>query len=134
MSQNLGDMAETFFYNSLVAAPEIGGISFDRVAHNMIVGSKSRRSEFDIVLTNGATIAIVEVKLKAHVKDLNQIDSQIKRYRELFPEHKDYAIYGGIASLTMPRDVLAEARAQGYFVLEQIGNVMSSATEGMRAH
>ena len=34
----------------------------------------------------------------------------------------------------MPRDVLAEAREQGYFVLEQKGMLISSATEGMRAH
>ena len=134
MGQNLGAVAESFFYNSLKKMPEIGGISFDRVTPNMVVGTKAESSEFDIVLTNGATIAIVEVKFVAHVNDLNQIETQIKTYRALFPEHKDYAIYGGIAGLTVQREVLAEAKNRGFFVLEQQGKVMSSATEGMRAH
>lgn len=134
MGQNLGAAAESFFYNSLDARPEIGGIQFDRVTPNMIAGSRAKRSEFDIVLTNGASVAIVEVKFRAHVNDLDQVEQQIIRYRELFPEHKNYAIYGGVAGQSVPADVLAAAKERGLFVLQQVGSVMSSATEGMRAH
>ena len=134
MGRNLGAATESFFYNSLDAQPEIGGIQFDRVTPNMIAGSRSKRSEFDIVLTNGASVAIVEVKFRAHINDLDQVEQQIIRYRELFPEHKNYAIYGGVAGQSVPADVLAAAKERGLFVLQQVGSVMSSATEGMRAH
>ena len=134
MAQNLGDVAESFFYNALNVTPEIGGIAFDSVSPNLVLGTSKSNAEFDIVLVNGASVAIVEVKFKAHLNDLDQVEKQIERYRTLQPAHKDYKIYGGIAGQSVPANVIAAARERGLFVLQQVGTVMSSATEGMRAH
>ena len=131
---NQGDVAEAFFFNGLLASPEIGGIHFDRVSSKLLVGTAAKKTEFDIVMVNGASVAIIEVKVKPHENDLIQIQTQIEKYKTLFPEHKDFKLYGGIAGLAVPLNVQKKAKELGFFVLEQQGKVVSSATEGMRAH
>jgi len=134
MASNQGDVAEEFFYNSLKDKPQVGGISFDTITPILIIGTKQASNEFDIVLVNGQSVALVEVKYKAHVNDLDQLQRQIDRYRQLRPEHKDYKIFGGIAGFNVPLDVVKMAQERGMFVLQRKGEVIDSATEGMRAH
>lgn len=81
MASNQGDVAEEFFFNSLDAKPQIGGISFDSVTPNLILSRKGKHSEFDIVLINGQSVALIEVQYKAHVSDLDQVQEQVQAYR-----------------------------------------------------
>jgi hypothetical protein len=133
MASNQGDVAEEFFYNSLKASPQVGGIVFDTVTPNLIIGTRKSSHEFDIVLVNGQNVALVEVKYKAHINDLDQIKNQVDRYRELRPEHQNYKIFGGIAGFNVPADVIKSAQERGMFVLQRKGEVIDSATDGMRA-
>jgi hypothetical protein len=133
VADNQGSAAEEFFFNSLNANPVIGGIKYDRVTPNVIVGSKGKQAEFDMVLVNGNSVALLEVKHKAHLSALDQLEKQIKRYRELFPEHASYKLYGGIAGLSVPEDTVHEAHKRGLFVLKQQGDVFAVDAEAMRA-
>jgi hypothetical protein len=132
ISKNQGSVAEEFFYNSLKSRPVLGDIVFDRVTPQLIVGRKGKQSEYDVVLVNGASVGIVEVKYKAHLNDLAQVHEQVKRFRRDCPEFKSYAIYGGIAGLSVPKDVSEAAKAQGLFVLKRKGEALQVQTEGMR--
>ena len=66
MGQNQGDVAEEFFFNSLVDDPHLGGIHFDDISKNDYKQRGKLQEEYDIVMTNGNAIGIVEVKYKAH--------------------------------------------------------------------
>jgi hypothetical protein len=133
MSANQGDVAEEFFYNSLLANPIIGGISYDRVQANTLAGKKGKQKEFDLVLVNGNSVALIEVKYKAHLSDLEQAQAQVQQYRDLFPEHSRYAIYSGIAALSIPDEVIQGAHEKGLFVLKQVGDIMQIDGQAMRA-
>jgi hypothetical protein len=133
MGNNQGAVAEEFFYNSLKAKPELGGVSFDTVTPNLIIGTKKASSEFDIVLVNGRNVALVEVKYKAHKNDLDQLEKQIARYRKLRPEPKGYKIFGGIAGFKVPADVIKLAHERGMFVLQRKGDVIETDAGTMRA-
>ena len=133
LSENQGSVAEEFFFNSLTANPVIGGIQFDRVMGNVVIGSPSKRQEFDIVLVNGNSVAVLEVKQKAHVSTLDQLEKQLHRYREAFPEYANYKLYGGVAGLSVPDSVVEEAHERGMFVLRQKGDVITVDAEAMRA-
>ena len=133
IGRNQGDVAEEFFYNSLNATPKLGGIQFDRVTPNLIVGKKGQQSEFDIVLTNGNCVALVEVKHKAHLNDLLQVEAQIKRYRQLCPEYKNFKLYGGIAGFSVPPEVVKAAHEKGLFVLKRKGEVLTTDAKAMLA-
>jgi hypothetical protein len=132
ISKNQGSVAEEFFFNSLNAKPVIGGIKFDRVTPHLIVGRKGKQSEYDVVMVNGASVGIVEIKYKARLHDLEQVHEQVKRFRRNCPEFKGYAIYGGIAGLSLPKDVSKAAKEQGLFVLKRKGELLETQPEGMR--
>ncbi len=134
VSNNQGSVAEEYFYKSLSKCPSLGGIQFDRVTPNLIrATSKGEKSEFDVVLVNGNSVAVVEVKYKAHLNDLEQVQAQLKRFRVACPEFKNYALYGGIAALSMPEAVAEEALAQGLFVLSREGRSLHVQDKAMRA-
>jgi hypothetical protein len=133
IGQNQGDITEEYFYNSLRIKPLLGGIQFDRVTPNLIVGKKGKQSEFDLVMTNGACVALIEVKQKAHINDLTQVELQIKKYRELCPEYKDFKLYGGIAGFSVPPDVVKAAHERGLFVLKRSGGVLTVDADSMQA-
>jgi hypothetical protein len=134
MASNQGDVAEEFFFNTLLDKPEIGGIRFDRVVKNMGAGKPgSKQAEFDVVLHNGSSMAIVEVKYKVHPNDLEQVRQHMQAYRELFPEYKDYKLYGGIAGFSVPQDVVDQALEQGMFVLKRKGDLVEAEAQSMRA-
>jgi hypothetical protein len=133
LSDNQGSVAEEFFFNSLRANPVIGNIRFDRVTPHLIVGTRAKQAEFDMVLVNGNAIAIVEIKHKAHLSALDQLDKQMHRYREVFPEHASYQLYGGIAALSVPEATVQAAHERGLFVLKQKGDVFTADAQAMRA-
>jgi hypothetical protein len=78
-------------------------------------------------------MAIIEVKYKVHPNNLYQIERQMRLYRELFPEYKDYELYGGVAGFSVPDDVVREAHERGMFVLKRKGDVVETDTGAMRA-
>ncbi len=133
MGINLGDVTEEFFYNSLRAKPQLGAVKFDTVTSKLLMGTKKSQTEFDIVMANGESAAVIEVKMKAHLNDLDQVEKQIALYRQLRPEHKNFKLYGGIAGFSVPPDVIEAAQQRGMFVLQRKGEVLESATEGMHA-
>jgi hypothetical protein len=133
ISTNLGDVAEEYFYNSLKADPKIGNIRFDSVSPNLRFGNKKLHNEFDIVMVNGKSVALIEVKHKAHAKDLEQVTAQVERYRYWQPAHKDFDIYCGLAAFRVPADVVAAAHERGLFVLQRQGGVFEADAGAMRA-
>lgn len=133
IANNQGAVAEEFFSNSLAAKPQIGNITFDSVTPNLMFKSKREHSEFDIVLTNGKSVALIEVKYKAHASDLDQAQAKIDSYRRWRPEHKDFSIFAGLASFSVPPEVIEQARERGIFVLQRKGDVLEIDSAQMRA-
>ena len=132
VSSNQGSAAEEFFFNSLTANPEVGGIKFDRILPNVQINTKTKQGEFDIVLVNGNSVAVVEVKYKVHPSDIAKATKNLKRYREFYPEHKNYKLYGGIAGFSVPPDAVKAAKEQGLFVLKRVGEVLKTDAKEMR--
>jgi hypothetical protein len=133
IGQNQGAVAEEFFFNSLAAKPEVGGITFDRIMPNVQVSTKRKQAEFDIVLVNGNSVAVIEVKYKMHPSDIDKAADNLKNYREFYPEFKDYALYGGIAGFSVPPDAVQAAKEKGMFVLKRVGEVLTTDASDMRA-
>lgn len=133
MASNQGDVTEEFFFNSLDAKPQIGGITFDSVTPNQIFSRKGKHNEYDIVMVNGQNVALIEVKYKAHLSDLDKIEEQAESYRFWRPEHKDYKIYSGLASFSGSPDIVKAAQERGLFVLKRSGDVMEAETQSMKA-
>ncbi len=126
ISNNQGDVAEDFFYNSLIKNNHLGSLSFDDVTKNMAKHRGKTQEEYDIFLTNGESIAIIEVKYKAHLEDVGQLERKFKNFKKLFPIYKDHKLYGAMASFNFNRDVKDELLKQGYFVVERSGDLINT--------
>ncbi len=124
IGKNQGAVAEEFFYNSLAQDNHLGTIHFDGIAPNMSMRLGRLEEEYDIVMTNGNAIGIVEVKYKAHEKDLKKLERKMRNFKTLFPVYKDYKLYGAIASFHFYDKAKQTALENGFFVLQRSGNVI----------
>lgn len=117
VSNNIGQVAEDYFYTGLESRKKINGIKFNIVAQRV---RDANNNEWDIVLTNGDTIAVVEVKQKPHISDLTKfVDEQLPQFRASFPIYDKYKLLGGIAGMTITDDFTEKAQNKGLFVLTQ---------------
>jgi len=123
---NQGDVAEDFFYNSFIQDNHLGQLSFDDITKNMFKHRGKMQEEYDIFLTNGDAIAIVEVKYKAHLADIKKLDRKFKHFKTLFPIYKDYKLYGAMASFYFNKETKDELLKQGYFVVERCGDLVKT--------
>jgi hypothetical protein len=124
IGQNQGDVAEEFFFQSLIKDNRLGSIRFDDVVKNMEKHRGHIQEEYDLVMTNGDAIAVVEVKYKAHKNDLDKLDRKMKHFKQLFPIYRAYKQYGAIATFHINDDAKEEALKRGYFVLQRSGDLV----------
>ncbi|MFK5968957.1 MAG: hypothetical protein QM487_02395 [Candidatus Marithrix sp.] len=81
--------------------------------------------EFDIVLVNETSIAIVEVKHKAHPKLVDDmLTNKLLNFRTLFPYYENLKLYGVLlpASMVSNSKLVEKAKEAGLFFLTQQGN------------
>jgi hypothetical protein len=69
---NLGHAAEEFFANSLQKNKKLGKVKFDAVALQLKGHKGKVQDEFDVVMYNGNSVGLVEVKHKVHPSDVDQ--------------------------------------------------------------
>ena len=122
---NLGDAAEDFFENSLQENLVLGDIHFDSIAFRLQSRKGKIQDEFDIVMYNGDSVAIIEVKHKVHPADIEVlIQKKLPNFRALFPRFSDLKCYLGVAGMSVPGMVIEKAEEAGIAVLRQKGKVL----------
>ena len=84
------------------------------------------QEEYDLFLTNGDAIAIIEVKYKAHIEDVVKLERKFNNFKKLFPIYQDYKLYGAMASFHFNQETRDELLKQGYFVVERSGDLITT--------
>jgi SMC interacting uncharacterized protein involved in chromosome segregation len=133
ISNSQGEVAEEYFANSLEANPQIGNLTFDIVDRNTLRRIGKLRDEFDIILINGDSVAVVEVKYKLHPKDIEKLTQKKENFRKLFPAYSGYKLYMGLASFKVSQEVRKCIEEKGYFLLQRNGDVIESYTDHLVA-
>jgi len=136
VSENSCDVAEEFFYRCLSAVQDFGrrrlqnrnsifGIEYDQVGR-LEKKTKKLQGEYDIVLYNGGTIIVIEVKYKLHPSDVGDFaNRKLTNFRLLFPEYSNKKLIGGVAGLCVPNQSYEMAQSLGLLVLTQSGENIS---------
>ena len=128
VGNNQGAVAEEFYYNSLKADPVLGGVRFDFVDKNHTRSHAGLEDEFDLLLVNGRTVFVVEVKYKAHEKDLRRLlEVKAPNFLRLFPEYADREHRFVLAAFHVHDDLKRAALEQGVTVLQRKGDLIESA-------
>ena len=127
ISNNQGDIAEEFFYNSLKAKPSMAGIDYDFIEPNAHRSRNDIEDEYDILLVNGKDVAIIETKYKAHTKDIEKlVNKKYNNFKKLYPEYKDYNHHLGLASFNMNKDVKESASQNNVILLQRKGELIET--------
>lgn len=127
VGSNQGAVAEEFYFNTLKANPVLGGVRFDYVQRNAERTGAGLANEFDLLLINGRTVYVVEVKYKAHEKDLRRLlDVKAVNFPRLFPEYADHEQHFALATFHIHDDLKSTALKQGVTVLQRKGDLIES--------
>ena len=125
MSNNQGFFAEEYFFNSFDKGKQnFFGEKFDDIERNIKGIEPGSKDEYDIVLLNGKSVGIVEVKFKAHKNDIPGIVRKAKTFRVNFPKYEKHQIYLGLATLVFYPDLEQECIEQGIAVVKQVGDTI----------
>ena len=127
ISNNQGDIAEEFFYNSLENNPTLAGINYDFIDKNAHRSKNKIEDEYDIFLVNGKDIAIIEVKYKAHKNDVEKlINKKYENFKILYPEYKNYNHHLGLASFNINESVKNLALKNNVILLQRKGDIIET--------
>jgi hypothetical protein len=74
------------------------------------------------VLYNHTSVALIEVKFKAHLNDIPKTLKKAETFRVLFPNYNDFRIYLGLASMTFYPELEQECIREGIAIIKQVGN------------
>ncbi|MFK5975809.1 MAG: hypothetical protein QM493_04825 [Sulfurovum sp.] len=121
VNKSIGLETEEFFYSSLKKNPMIANINFDYVYKNDRRSLKGETQEIDILLENGSSIGVVEVKNRVSQKSIDQLDKIMDRFDYFHPLYKDYRVIGAIAGKIFPKHLQEQTLKKGYSVITQQG-------------
>jgi len=134
ISNNQGFFAEEYFFNSFENGKQnFLGEKFDDIEKCVKGIKRGFKDEYDILLTNGSSVAIVEVKFKAHQNDIQKVLNKAKTFRINFPEYEKHQIYLGLASMAFYEDLEQECINQGIAVIKQVGDTVVINDEHLKA-
>jgi len=137
INENIGFHAEQYFQEILREKLTFGGQKYDKMIANMECSDKKGISliEFDIVLINGKSIAIIETKHRIHhdfVKEL--VEERLPMFREFFPGFSKHKTYLGIAGFSFSQKVLEEAKKYGIGIIRQVGESIEIEANNLKVY
>ena len=132
MGITTGSFAEEFFYRSLQLNPRLGNIFFDSIErrYRQVKGG----TDYDIVLKNGTSIGLIEVKYNAHPEQVREIkERKIKQLRGQVHEFPQFQLYFGLASMVTSEKLIENAKKEGIFLLTQKGEHLEVVNQEVRS-
>jgi len=132
-ANNQGCFAEEYFYNSFdYGEQNFFGEHFDTIEKNIKPKTKKLEDEYDIVLFNSSSVAIIEVKYKAHKNDVAHVLKKAETFKILCPDYKDFKIYLGLASMAFYPELEQECIEQGVAIIKQVGDTVVICDEHLK--
>jgi len=132
-SNNHGFFAEEYFFNSFEKGKQnFFGEDFYEIKKNL-KGAETN-DEFDIVLVNGKSIGLVEVKFKAHERDIPRIVKKARNFRINFPKYKNHKIFLGLATMAFYPELEQDCIDEGIAIVKQTGDTVIIYDEHLKAY
>ena len=135
ISESNGQRAENYFFNSLSSKMRFGKYEFDEIEKGRkkikkMPDGKRLQGEYDVIMYNGNTIALIEIKNRGRSGDITKlIDVQLGNFKIFYPMYADYTFVLGLAADSFEEGVIEEARAKGVGLLMPKGDVVEIIDE-----
>jgi len=125
MTNNFGSFAEEYFFNSFEnGKQDFFGEKFDSIERNVKRLKPVIQDEYDIVMLNCTSVAIVETKFRAQVSNLPKIIKKAETFKINFPEFANHRIYLGLASMSFYEKLEEECKNAGIAIVKQVGETV----------
>jgi Holliday junction resolvase-like predicted endonuclease len=126
ISNSNGEIAEEYFFNAFKAHKFFANEKYDFVQRPTRITNGNLEAEFDIILFNGKSVAIIEVKYNAKPDNISvrRLISQVENFRTLYPNLKNHNIYLGVAALRFKEGLEQRLHRNGIASIRQIGKKM----------
>ena len=135
ITNNQGSFAEEYFFNSFEQGKlNLFGEKFDEIAKNLTHFWQGLKDEYDIVLYNHTSVALIEVKYKAHINDIPEVLKKAETFRILFPNYKDFKIYLGLASMSFYPELEEKCINNGIAIIKQVGDTVVINDKHLKAY
>jgi hypothetical protein len=121
-----GEMAEDYFYSAFNADKTFANEKFDKVRRNLAYNDGEKKAEFDLVLFNGKSAALIEVKYNAKPENISiqKMLSRVDIFKTLSPKCKNFNIYLGVAAMSFKEGMEEELHQAGIATIKQVGRKM----------
>ena len=120
-----GKLMESLVEGDLVKILNEKGIKVINTHTNINHRSEKDQYEYDIVVTNGKEIVVVEVKTTLKVKHVKYFLEDLKKFPVRVPAFKKNIIYGAVAYLRAEEEATRYSEKQGLFVIRATGSSAS---------
>jgi len=126
MGNSNGDVAETYFRNCFAKSMSFAGQDYDHIDAPLQRKNKrlNLQAEYDIVMYNCSSVAIIEIKYKVDKDDVDSTLKKVEVFKKLFPQYQDYDIYLGLAGLSIEASAEKKAIKQGIGIIKQVGDTL----------
>jgi len=115
-AKNTGEAVEQFFFDYFERNLKMGDVVFEKAKHHM----EGSDSEYDIVLSNGKYVGIIECKHKFHPKDFEKfVFENLPKFKTEFAKFQNCKIVAGIATYVLVEDVKQLALEHGLYIYTQ---------------
>ena len=124
---------EDVFHNSLIKTMTVNGVQYNYIDKNIKMKEGTKEiGELDIILYNGSTIALIEVKTKAHPNDLTLLYKLLENYKKKHPtDQREIFLY--YASFCFTSEIEQEASKKGIGLLTVQGDTIESLNDSLVA-
>ena len=132
ISYSNGDMAEEFFYNTLKKDKTFLNEKFDSIRKNLTYRGLNNEyevepdAEYDILLFNGTSAALIEVKYNAKQNniDVKKLLRRAEIFKIQFPEYKNHKLYLAVAAMSFKGWIVKKLHRAGIATIRQVGRKM----------
>jgi hypothetical protein len=126
MGNNNGEMAEEYFYNTFRRNKTFVNETFEKVLRNRCIKNGIWDAEFDLMLLNGKSAVIIEVKYRAKHENISieKLISRVEPFKALFPDYKNHNIYLGVAAMSFNKMLAIQLHKAGIATIHQEGRRM----------
>jgi hypothetical protein len=135
MDDNIGYHAEQYFQNAFNTKLCFGGEKYDYMLPNLKYSRGGISVEFDIVLVNGSSVAIIEVKNRIHENFIKEVaEKKVSQFRKYFPAYESYKIYLGVAGFSFHESVMEKAKEYGVGIIRQAGDTVEIDDKDLKVY
>ena len=135
IGHNQGRFAEEYFFNSFEQGKRnFFGEKFDEIDQYVKGIETGFKDEYDILMTNGHSVGIVEVKYKAHENDIPNVLKKAGTFRVNFPKFKNHKVYLGLASMAFYPELEQACKNSGIAIIKQSGNTIIIYDDHLKAY